>query len=85
MIGFVMAMNSHGNSSTRISPDHDYLERRFDEQRLRPHLDISINPTDVLCGRGKSSFTHGKFSTSSSDIMYNCTGGAQSIFTLSFA
>ena len=39
--------------------------RESDEPcRVEPKAisDISINPTDVLCGRGKLSFNHGKYS-----------------------
>ncbi|CAB9515420.1 expressed unknown protein [Seminavis robusta] len=54
----VMAMNPHGNEAPQHPVDSDSLSRRFDEQRLRPNIDVTINPSDVLCGRGKSSFTH---------------------------
>jgi hypothetical protein len=32
----------------------------MDEQRIEPSKDVSINAADVLCGRGKPSFNHGK-------------------------
>jgi hypothetical protein len=32
----------------------------MDEQRIEPSKDLSINAADVLCGRGKISFNHGK-------------------------
>lgn len=54
----VMAMNSQGNQAPQHPIDSESISRRFDEQRLTPNIDATINPTDVLCGRGKSSFTH---------------------------
>ena len=56
----VMAINHQGNEAPQIPIDSESLERRFGEQRLRPNIDATVNPSDVLCGRGKSSFTHGK-------------------------
>lgn len=32
----------------------------MDEERIQPTKDVSINAADVLCGRGKPSFNHGK-------------------------
>lgn len=32
----------------------------MDEERIEPTKDLSINSADVLCGRGKQSFNHGK-------------------------
>lgn len=57
----VMAMNSQGNQAPHVPADTDEsMYARYEEQRLRPSIDASVNPSDVLCGRGKSSFTHGK-------------------------
>ena len=58
-----MAMNSRGNEAPLIPIDSDYGIRRFEEQRIRPNIDATVNPSDVLCGRGKSSFTHGTCSS----------------------
>ena len=57
---YVMAMNSQGNQAPRMQFDSESINRRFDEERLTPNIDATVNPSDVLCGRGKSSFTHGK-------------------------
>lgn len=57
----VMSMNSRGNQAPRIQIDAASCNRRFQEERLTPNIDATVNPSDVLCGRGKSSFTHGKF------------------------
>ena len=54
---YVMSMN---NQVPRIQYDAASSNRRFEEQRITPNIDATVNPSDVLCGRGKSSFTHGK-------------------------
>jgi hypothetical protein len=33
----------------------------LDEEKIQSTLDMSINPADVLSGRGKQSFNHGTF------------------------
>jgi len=53
----VMSMNPQGNQPPL---DYGYRERRYGDDRLVADIDTSINPSDVLCGRGKSSFTHGE-------------------------
>lgn len=40
----------------------------MDEQRIEPTRDFTINAADVLCGRGKPSFNHGKQKNSSTYV-----------------
>ena len=30
------------------------------DERIEPSKDVSIGPADVLCGRGRTSYNHGK-------------------------
>ena len=48
--------NDHGESSSFVSQT-----QLLDEERIHPSaVDSSIRPADVLCGRGKLSFNHGR-------------------------
>jgi hypothetical protein len=49
----VMAMNSQGNQAPHI-PINSSRSESISEQRIISNIDVTINATDVLCGRGKT-------------------------------
>jgi hypothetical protein len=52
------------NGSMSLSGDEDFMSwpNQYNEERIESSSnDASIRPTDVLCGRGKVSFNHGKW------------------------